>query len=850
MLKITLKSILDNKIRFFLTTLTVTMGVTFVVASFAVADSLRDTFEGLSADINEGTDAKVRADRPFGGIDDSVPLPVSLDYLDDIRAVDGVASAAPTYFVFDPPVYPTDGSGNEVRTFNGPPTAALNWTEDEVLAQMYLIEGERPEGLDEFAVGPIEFADFDFVIGETYTITLPEGTREMQLSGVMQFGFPDNAAVGAVLTVFDQVAIQQLMGFEGVAEEINVRAEDGVTSEELVERLQAALDDDVEVITGQEATDEFNDAFGSIISVIQTVLLVFAFVVLFVSTFIINNTFNIILGQRIRELGLLRAIGATGKQIRRSVLGEALVVGIVATIIGLLLGFVGALAIRALIEAAGGSLPDAPLPLRIRTVIWAVALGVGFTLLASLVPAYKASRIPPIAALRSDGVGDEGNAKLRYLFGGLLAVLGIALTAFGLFGASGTRNVLSLLGGGAVIIFLAIAILAPLFAGQAVSALASPLPALFGSTGTLARGNARRSPRRTASTAIALTIGLALVTLVSVVASSLKESVDRQLQQVVAGDFLITSEDGNTGLQTNVVDALEGADGIATVVPERSEFVQILGEESQLDGVSLDTVDQVFDFQLSEGSFEGVDVATSIAIARSYAEDNELALGSTVPVTFFSGVSRDLSVTAIYDEDAFYSYIVDNALLEELGVVRSIDDVVVNVDEGLTEDQGRAAIEAATAGLAVNIQTRDEVIGSFKQAIDIVLGIATVFLGLALFIALIGIVNTLTLSVFERTREIGLLRAVGMTRRQARRMIRWEAVVIALFGALLGVLLGVAFGAAIVGAVPESFIDRLTMPWGRIIVFVVVAVLFGLIAAIFPARRASKMKVLDAIATG
>ncbi|NNE75104.1 MAG: FtsX-like permease family protein [Acidimicrobiales bacterium] len=847
MLRHTLRSITSNKARFLLTTLVVVLGVTFVVASFALADSLRDTFGQLSADVNEGIDVQIQAIDEFdvaGQTGNNLPVPASV--LDDVRQLDGVNNAAGGIFFFS--TFPIDGQG---RSPGGQDlSTAVNFSGVQSLDKLVVLAGEAPVGPDQFALSPAAFEEFDFEIGNRYAIeSTATGRYEMELVGEIRFGLEDDASLGGILVTFDNETAQLVSGYEDSYQLIGVEGEPGVDPEQLVADIQAILPDGIEAITGQQAEEDFSESFEVFIGPFQTVLLVFAFIVLFVSTFIINNTFNIILGQRVRELGMLRALGATGRQVRGSVVGEALIVGIAATALGIGLGLLGALGLKAILEAFVGDFPSAGVPLRLRTIIWAVGLGVGFTVLASLLPAWKASRIPPIAALREEISIGSRSSRARTIFGVVLAIVGIAAAVGGLTGSGGVQATLSLLGFGAAVIFLAVAILAPLFAGPVVSFLAAPLPKLFGTPGAIARENARRSPRRTAATAIALTIGLALVTLVTVVAASLKQSVNDTLESAVAGDFVIFADGGN-GIPPALADELRTLDELDAVVRERFETVRFNGEITDLEGSTMELIEEVVRIDVVEGSTAAGDPARRVAISTEYAEEAQLGVGDFVPIEFAEGGMADLEVVAIYADDTWYGdRFLDIAVLDEFGSNRADGDFLLSLAEGVTVEVARPAIEAALGDSPLaGLRTREEAIGEFQGFIDIILTMATIFLGFALLIAIIGIVNTLTLSVIERTREIGLLRAVGMTRRQSRKMIRWEAVAIALFGAVLGIILGMIFGFAIVEAVPDDFIGTLVVPWVRIVFFLVAAVLLGMVAAFLPARRASKMNVLEAIA--
>ncbi len=854
MLRLALKSVLANKIRFAFTALAVVVGVAFVVAAFVTADSLRSTFGDLATDINTGTDYTVRGALPFGDITDAIAPSVPDSLLDDIRAVDGVAVAEGGFFVDG--VFPVDGSGETPTTFGGP-IAGSNWTEDESLSQFFLITGEWPRGATEFAIDAATFADYDFELGRGYQVVTPTGPRTFTLTGTMQFGFPDDAGVGAVFSVFDTATAQKVLGFEGQFNQILVRADPGADIEAVRGRIEAGLPSGSEVITSEEATEEFGDAFESFIGPFQTILLSFAFVVLFVSTFIISNTFNIVLGQRVRELSLLRAVGATPRQVRRSVLIESVIIGATAAAVGLGLGMLGALGIRALFSAFGGSLPDGPLPLSLRTVAWAAAVGIGFTVVASLIPAVKASRISPVAGLHDDPGADAQHRRMwRPLVGAGLAAVGLVLTGRGLFADfdSTTVQLLSLAAGAAVV-FVAVSVLSPLIAGPVVSTLARPLGRFLGRPGRLARENAARSPRRTAATAVALTVGLALVSMVSVVGQSLKDTFVDNLTTAVEADYVI-SVNSNAGLPKTLAADLRAA-GAGSVVGFDSDRVQILSDvapdridETTITVADLGLITDVANLDVTDGSLTGFDPAGGLLVHTDTADDWGLRVGDGVRLQFVSGDTARVTVAALYSQDAFWGdWLIDPSLHEQFATSASDDAVAVKaaIDE---PSEQRALIEGVLAAYPqANLEDRQEFQQSAESNLDTVLAMVNVFLLFALVIALVGIVNTLTLSIFERTREIGLLRAVGMTRRQLRRMIRWEAVTVALYGTLIGVALGLAFGVATAVAIPDDIVNQVSVPAAQLVVFVASAVLFGLVAALFPAYRASRMNVLEAIAS-
>ncbi len=856
MLRLALKSLLAHKLRFAFTASAIVLGVAFVVAAFVTADSLRATFDDLAADINTGTDFTVRGELPFGGITEANPPPVAAGLLHDIRAVEGVQAAEGSFFVDG--VIPVDGAGNAPSTLGGP-IAGTNWTADETLSQYFLIDGRWPVGRSEFALDVATFADYEFSLGRDYQVVTPTGPRTFTLTGTMQFGFPDNAGLGAVFVVFDTDTAQEVLGLAGQFNQIAVRADPGADLAAVGDRIASLLPAGAEAVTSEEAAEEFGNAFETFIGPFQTILLTFAFVVLFVSTFIISNTFNIVLGQRVRELSLLRALGATPRQVRRSVLIESLVIGVAAAAAGIGLGMLGALGLGALFDAFGASLPDGPMPLRLRTVAWAFAVGVGFTVIASLVPAVKASRVSPVAGLQETTGDDGGHLRLwRPITGAALAVIGLVLTGRGLFADfdSVTAQLLSL-GIGAAVVFVAVAVLSPLIAGPVVAALARPLPLILRTPGRLARDNAARSPRRTAATAVALTIGLALVAMVLVVGQSLKDTFSDSLSSAVRADYVISTET-ISGLPKTLADDLRDS-GAGTVVGLDTDLVQIFSEvapdrieETYITVADLTDIGEVANLGIRDGSLDRIDPASELLVHHEAADDWGLSVGDGVELMLISGETLTVTVGAVFTEtqQPFWGeWLIDESLHQQTAAADGFDHWVAVKATGAEPESSRALIEQVLSAYPqASLEDRQQFQANAESDLNTVLALVNVFLLFALVVALVGIVNTLTLSVFERTHEIGLLRAVGMTRRQLRRVIRWEAATIALYGAIVGVVLGLGFGVALSVAIPDNIIDQVSVPGAQMVGLVLVAVVFGLLAAVFPSYRAGRMNVLEAIA--
>jgi putative ABC transport system permease protein len=845
MLSLSLRQLRAHKIRFLMTSFAVILGVSFVVGSLVVTDTVRRTFDTLFAEITQGVDLAIRSESAFTQADftgDREPLPAEL--ADAIAAVDGVEVVEGGVGGVAQPVAP---DGDPVST-TGAPMLGNAWGANDQLYPVQLAEGSKPTGPGEIALDRGTFEEYDFVLGEQVDVLLPDGRETFTLVGVATFGRSDSLA-GARLTMFSVPESQRIYDREGLFDEIFVGLADGADLEETKAAVAAVLPPGVEVITGQDAATEGSDAIGGFIDIFGNVLLGFAAVALFVSAFYIYNTFSIIIGQRVRELALLRAIGASASQIRRTVILEALLVGVVASVIGIGTGMLTALGLRGLLNAGGFGLPPDALVLQPRTVAAALVVGVGVTVASSILPARTAARVPPIEGMR-DGVGSTPRSRtLRLAIGATMAGLGAVLVVAGLFVADGTVPTLASLGIGAVLVFLGVANLSPLFAGQVAHLLGAPVARLFGTPGALARQNATRSPYRTASTASALVIGLALVTMASVVGTSVKETFADKIDQSVAADFVI-SESSFAGFSPRLAAGLAERPEMDVVSGIRFGTFQFEGATRDVLAVER-TAGALVDIDLQAGDSIDQLGPTGILVHRDPARDLDLAVGDPVRVTFAATGEQTFTVVGIHGDATFAGNYVISHEAWDANFSNRIDFVVMaKAVEGTDPVVARAAVEEALVEYPqATIEDRQEFLASQEAQVDQVLVTVNVLLLLAVVIAVLGIANTLALSVFERTRELGLLRAVGMSRRQTRRMVRWEAAIVSLFGAVLGVAVGLVFGYAASSAMPESFLDRVAVPTGTVVSLLVLAVLAGLAAAIFPARRAARLDVLQAITT-
>ena len=844
MFKLTVRGLLAHKIRFALTSFAVVLGVGFVVASFLLSDGLKATFADIVDELNEGVDAEVRGTAEF---DDGTGLtpPISDDLVEVVAAVDGVERAVPVLTVFS--MTPIDADGEPI-TSSGPPIISTNATDDPG-TDTIIVDGDLP-GTGEFAADIDAADDAGFVVGETYEVVTDQGRREFVYSGTFTFG-EDNALAGAKVFVFDLTDLQEIAGYEGSIQEIQVSGDGSRTPEQLVAAISEVLPNEAEVVTGEQASSEDSEDFEEIVNIFGNVMLGFAGVALFVAAFLINNTFNIVLGQRIRELALLRAIGASARQVRSSVLGESLLVGITSSIIGLGIGVLLAQALVALFDALGFSLPDLGIDLRPRTVILAFAVGVGVTMLSSIAPSRRASKIPPIAGLQAGYRIGEGEGRRRTIIGSVLTGLGLLLIALGLFGGwDSALTTLSYLIPGAIATFVGVTLLSPLFAGPVSTFIGWPLKRLpwLRISGQLAQENSARNTERTAATAGALMIGLALVGMAAVAAESIKATLSDNLTNAIQADYFV-STDSFLGFGTGFAESLDQAEEFDQVSAFRLGRAEVEGTGRDIFGMDLAQVDGLIDPDVSAGSLVDAGPGTLI-LHKDPAGDLDVTAGDSLEVTYANGDVEMLTVAAVYDDPSILNnWVLDLSSWTGSRFGSSADlFVAAKAADGVSVEAAAAAIGAIAEDYPqANVENRQEFQDSQEAQLDSLLAVISGMLAFAILIALLGIANTLALSVFERTREIGLVRAVGMSRRQVRSMVRWEAAIVSVFGALLGVVLGIVFGVGIVIALPESIVNSIAIPWGTLVIYVIISGIAGLIAAAWPSFRAGRMNVLDAI---
>jgi len=858
-IRVTLRSFWEHKRRLISTVIAIVLGVAFMAGTFVLTDTLDEVFDDLFAEGNENTDALVQGEvlfsDPFGG-DQRELLDPGL--LDTVAAVEGVRTAEPHVltFGFGSTNRVLGRDGEPIGASQGPPTLFESWIPGSELTPYVVSDGRGPEADDELALNVAAAEDGELEVGDTVTIVGQFGREEYTLVGTLLFGTAESSA-GAVSVELTLPEVQRLAGTDGRIQSITVAAEDGVSEEEVTAAIEPVLTPGAEVITGTEATAQLSSNVQEGFSFFQQALTIFGAIALLVGIFVISNTFSILVAQRTRELALLRAVGASRTQVLGSVMLEAVLVGLLSAILGLLAGVGLAKGVTALLEASGADLPTTSLVVQPATVVIALVIGLGVTLVSAVVPAVRATRVSPLAALRDVAIDRSGASKLRIVAGVVVLVLG-ALNLSRAWTADGDTDAIPTVGLGALLLIVAAIVIGPVLAAPSIRGLGGGLPRLKGVTGRLATENAARSPKRTSATASALIIGVALVAFITVFAASAKESVTAEVERGFSGDFVVQSEAGTfgppSGFPASLAEAVEEVDGIQTVVPVgfgRGEFTYPDGQTAIqfLTSVEPEGVTDVLEFRMEEGSVEELD-DDGIIVDRTIVEDHGIAIGDTITVTVPGGDSLDLTVRAISDDVTLLGYFTITRDAYTSVVPEAVD---IQVFGSLADGAGLETViadveEAVSATPAVEVLDRDGFVGDLASQITSFVTVIYALLVLSIIIALIGIANTLSLSINERTRELGLLRAVGMERRQLRSAVHWEAILISVLGALVGIALGLVLSFALVKSLEGFGLSQFDVPVGSMVVIVVLAALLGTLASIRPARRASRLAILDAIA--
>lgn len=820
----------------------ITASVSFVVGSFVLADSLRATFDNLFTELNQNVDLEVRSVQQFDTNAARDPIPLSL--VDTVKAVDGVAVAQPSLQRY---AQLLDRDGKAIGT-GGAPTIGVSWDGPDGIAGVTLKAGRAPKGPDEVAIDKATADRAKFAVGDSIEYLTDAGRFKATVVGLVGLGSADSFG-GAQLVAMDLPTAIDHLGAQGQIDVIDIKVADGADVAAVQQAITEVLPPRTEVITGEQVAQETANGVNQFVSVFGTGLLIFAFITAFVSAFIINNVFQITIGQRLRELALLRAVGASGRQVRWMITLEALALGVLSTVLGIAGGVGVAKLLIFLFDAAGAGFPDTAIVLAPRTILMAAIVGVGITMVSVIVPARRAARIPPVAAMRPE-LGFVAMRTRRLVGGVIVTIIGVAMFIIGLFAhPGGTPGLIIFAGGGAVLLFLGVANLSSTVATPVTRVIGWPIEKIFKVPGALARQNVARAPRRTASSASALMIGVALVSSAAVFASSLRASLVSTLQNAVSADYIVTDA-SQQGLSPVVYQALQKLPEISAVTPVRFTAGQIDGETKNFGAVDPAAFAQLVDADVQSGSI-GTLGLDDVAVYKGPAKDLGLSVGSTVDVTFQNGEVRPLTVGAIYGDATFGNWLIGLDTLAEVSTAPARDLLVFGkLAPGVDAAAGDTAVRAALDPYPqATVQTNAEYRQAQEGQINQLLLIITMLLAFAILIAILGISITLALGVFERTREIGLLRAVGMNKRQTRRSVRWEAVIVSFFGALVGIVVGTFLGVILTLAVPNDVISKLAFNPTIIVAVLIGAVIAGLIAALYPSYKASNMNVLEAIAT-
>jgi len=839
MRKVTIKGLLARKMRLALTALAIVLGVTFVSGTLVLTDTLNRTFDTLIGNAYQHINFQIRGKAAFGdaaaalnSTADRKPVPESLGAV--VQRLPGVADA--------------DGSVEGYAQFvardgdaigSAASSLGFSFDPDPQLSSVRLVTGSAPTTANEVVMDKATADKYHFAVGNRVEVLTGKAPRTYEIAGIVTFGTADNLA-GETLAGLSLPAAQAVFNLRGYYDTIDVLAKPGADNITLQREIAKVLPPGVEVVSGQTVANELSSAVSNALSILSTVLLVFALISLFVGAFTIFNTFSITVGQRVRELALLRVVGASRRQLFRSVVGEAAVLGLLASLVGLGLGVLAALGLKSLLGAFGVTLPPAPLVFEPRTAVVAMAVGVGVTVLSALGPARRAVRVPPVAALAAGRVEEVDSLGSRVRVGSLVTTVGVAVLVAGLL-----LPAIALVGLGALAMFVGAAMLAPVVARPVSSALGRPLAAILGTPGRLGRENSMRNPRRTAQTSAALMVGLALVSSVAVLGASVSASAAESVDSAITAGYIITGP--SSGFSTSVAPAVSRLPGVATVTSVYQGQFELGSSLSTLDGVTPSGLSRTVHLAMTAGRGTPALGAGELLIDTTTASGKHLSVGSVLAVTFAQTGSTTMRVGGIFKANPLLgSYLVGASFFlshfhDPLPVA-----VLVSAQPG-AGNVGRAVNNYLDAYPNVGAQTRAQFEHSQEATVNKELGLVYVLLALAIVIALIGVVNTLMLSVFERTHELGLLRAVGMKRRQVRAMVRSEAVIIAVFGAVIGVVIGTALGVAFAASLNQSGVTEIVVPFASLVGLLVLAALLGLGAASWPARRAAGLDVLAAI---
>jgi len=850
-IKVALKGLAGRKLRAALTAVAIVLGVAMISGTYVLTDTIQAAFGTVFSTVYKHTDAIVTGKSVLGTNNNSPTLPPSFDQslLGEVQKLPGVEEAQGGIGDF---AYLVGRDGKVISGNGGAPHLAfsVNPHGDQRFNPLTLVSGTWPVGPHEVDIDAHTASTDNYKVGDTIGVVARGGEAKYRIVGTVQIGGVSSLG-GATMTIFDFPTAQKVFHKEGKLDSISIAGKPGTTPEELVREVKPILPPATQVQTGTAKAKQATNDTNSFLSIIRDFLLAFAGVALFVGIFVIANTLSITIAQRTRELATLRTLGATRRQVRMSILVEAFAIGALASVAGLFLGLGLAKLLNQLFVSLGINLPQAGTVFASRTVVVSLLVGTFVTVIAAMRPAIRATRVPPIAAVREGAVLPESRfARFSAATASVTIAAALAVMLLGLFvhGLSTTTRLLAL-GIGAAGVFVGVAMLAKTLVPPLASVLGWPGRRYGGSAGTLARANAMRNPQRTASTASALMIGLALVTLVSVLAAGLKANFNNTVNALFKGNYAVTATDNFSPFTAAPLAAIAKVPGVNVVSGVRAGQARAFGSNLQLTGISGD-ISKVISAKWTAGSQETPSQLGSngVIVSKNYAKDHKLSVGSPLRIETPTAGELPLVVRGIYDPPRGGEVYGDAAISTERfdSAYQNPQDVYAFIDMtgGVTAASTAALTKALKPYPDAKVATADEFKQNQEKGIDTLLNLLYVLLSFSIIISLFGIVNTLVLTVFERTRELGMLRAVGMTRRQVRGMIFGESVVTALIGATLAIPVGIVLAYMVGEAISFS---AFTVPVGQLIAFVIAAVIVGLLAAILPARRAARLNVLEAL---
>ena len=844
MFRIALKGILGRKARLILTSLAVILGTSFLAGTSVFSDTLNRTFDNLFSDVFKNVDAYVRSTQVIdGNFGQEERQRISADLVSIVESVPGVRDASPDIQAFariigkDGKPIGSDGQGPPTFGSVGEEFAGALWS---------TAQGRWPAGPTEVVIDEASAKAGKYVLGDSVKVVAQSGSREFTLVGIASYGDVRSPG-GATFALFDLDTASEFLAKPGYIDAILVSGDGSVSDSKLSQAIQDALPTTgkTETLTGAEITLETQDQIGSALDFFGILLKTFSFIALGVGCFVIYNVFSISAAQRQRENALLRAIGASRKQITRAMLIESVVVGLIGSIVGVVAGIGLSVSLTALLRALNIDLPSSGLVVSQNTITSTIVIGLIVTVLSAILPARRAGKVPPLAAMRATALEIAEPGRKR-LYAGLLSIaLGLVVIVAVVAGASNNY-----LGIGILFVFIGTIVLGPIIARPVALFLGRPAARFRGVTGTMARQNSARNPKRTSRTASPVLIGVALVTAVTALAASIKGQIDDVFTAQFKGDYAISTDARGFGglspslaVDLNKLPQVEKATGFGFLT------VKIDNRGQYLTTINPETIEGLWNFGLINATY--ADLKTSdIFVSEKIALRKSIAIGSVLQTTFGDGLTRPLTVAGFYVNDEFGDYIANSKLVDGTSIIMFDIGVYIKTKDGVDKAEAFAALDAAVKKYGQGeLLTKQEYINKQSGQVNQLLGLIYGLLMLSVIISIVGIIITLLLSVFERQRELGLLRAVGMTRSQVRTTVRWESVITSLLGAVLGIILGIGLGWIIVFALKDQGLTSFKLPVGPTIIIMIMSFIVGLFAAIYPAWRATRVNILDALNT-